>query len=73
MKMTVEQHFTMYSTIAQVIQSCTNLNEEQTADFAATITSAVTEQLGIEVEMTEKDEEFIMNGLLMALIGGLVE
>ena len=73
MKMTVEQHFTMFSTIAEVIRSCTNLNEEQATDFAANITNAVTEELGIEVEMTEKDEEFIMNGLLMALIGGLVE
>lgn len=72
MKMTVEQHFTMFSTIAEVIRSCTNLNEEQTADFAANITTAITENLGIEVEMTEKDNEFIMNGLLMALIEGLM-
>jgi hypothetical protein len=72
MKMTVEQHFTMFSTIAEVIRSCTNLNEEQTADFAANITTAITENLGIEVEMTEKDNEFIVNGLLMALIEGLM-
>lgn len=73
MKMTVTQHFTMFSTIADTIRACTNLNEEEVADFAAVITTSITEELGIEVEMTAEDEEFMIGGLLMALIGSLME
>lgn len=73
MKMTVAQHFTMFSTIADTIRSHTNLSEEQVVDFATNITTAVTEELGIEIEMTEADEEFLIGGLMMALIGSLME
>lgn len=73
MKMTMTQHFTMFSTIADRIRACTNLNEEEVADFATNITNAITENLDIEIEVTEADEEFMVGGLLMALIGGLME
>ena len=73
MKMTVAQHFTMFSTIADTIRSHTNLSEEAVADFAANITTAITEELGIEIEMTAEDEEFLVNGLMMAIIGSLME
>jgi hypothetical protein len=73
MKMTMKEHFTMFATIADTIRACTNLNEEEVADFATNITNAITKNLDIEVEVTEADEEFMVGGLLMALIGGLME
>jgi hypothetical protein len=49
------------------------LREEAVTDFATNITNAITENLDIEIEVTEADEEFMVGGLLMALIGGLME
>lgn len=72
MKMTMKQHFTMFSVIAETIRKSTNLDEEQATDFATRITENITHALNIDVEVSEDDEEFLITGLLSALMNELM-
>lgn len=72
MKMTMKQHFTMFSVIVETIVKSTNLDEAQATEFATRITENITHALDIDVEVTEDDEEFLIGGLLSALMGELM-
>ena len=73
MKMTMKEHFTMFATISATIEATTNLSVEEAPDMASVIVNEVTEALGIEIEATEEDVEFMTGGLLLAMLGGLME
>lgn len=73
MKMTMKEHFTMFATISATIEATTNLSVEEATDMASVIVNEVTEALGIEIEPTEEDVEFMTGGLLLAMLGGLME
>ena len=73
MKMTMKEHFTMFATISATIEATTNLSIEEATDMASVIVNEVTEALGIEIEATEEDVEFMTGGLLLAMLGGLME
>lgn len=73
MKMTMKEHFTMFATISATIEATTNLSVEEATDMASVIVNEVTEALGIEIEATEEDVEFMTGGLLLAMLGGLME
>ena len=73
MKMTMKEHFTMFATISATIEATTNLSVEEATDMASVIVNEVTEALGIEIEATEEDVEFMTGGLLLAILGGLME
>ena len=72
MKMTMKQHFTMFSVIMETIIKSTNLDEAQATDFATRITENITHALDIDVEVTEADEEFLVSGLISALMSELM-
>lgn len=73
MKMTMKEHFTMFATISATIEATTNLSVEEATDMASVIVNEITEALGIEIEATEEDVEFMTGGLLLAMLGGLME
>lgn len=73
MKMTMKEHFTMFATISATIEATTNLSVEEATDMASVIVNEVTEALGIEIEASEEDVEFMTGGLLLAMLGGLME
>ena len=66
---TMAQHFAMFQTITQFIEEKTNLDILQAADVAGNLLTKICDNANIEMVPTEGDEEFLMNGLMGALLG----
>lgn len=65
---TMAQHFAMFQTIAQFLEEKTNLDTLQAADVAGNLLIEICDNANIEMVPTEGDEEFLMNGLMGALL-----
>ena len=68
---TMAQHFAMFQTIAQFLEEKTNLDTIQSADVAGNLLIAICDNANIEMVPTEDDEEFLMDGLMGALLGAI--
>ena len=68
---TMAQHFAMFQTIAQFLEEKTNLDTIQSADVAGNLLVTICDNANIEMVPTEGDEEFLMNGLMGALLGAI--
>ena len=68
---TMAQHFAMFQTIAQFLEEKTNLDTIQSADVAGNLLIAICDNANIEMVPTEGDEEFLMDGLMGALLGAI--
>ena len=66
---TMAQHFAMFQTIAQFLEEKTNLDTLQAADVAGNLLTKICDNANIEMVPTEDDEEFLMDGLMGALLG----
>ena len=68
---TMAQHFAMFQTIAQFLEEKTNLDTLQAADVAGNLLVTICDNANIEMVPTEDDEEFLMDGLMGALLGAI--
>ena len=68
---TMAQHFAMFQTIAQFLEEKTNLDTIQSADVAGNLLITICDNANIEMVPTEGDEEFLMDGLMGALLGAI--
>lgn len=68
---TMAQHFAMFQTIAQFLEEKTNLDTIQSADVAGNLLVTICDNANIEMVPTEGDEEFLMDGLMGALLGAI--
>ena len=68
---TMAQHFAMFQTIAQFLEEKTNLDTIQSADVAGNLLVTICDNANIEMVPTEGDEEFLMDGLMDALLGAI--
>ena len=68
---TMAQHFAMFQTIAQFLEEKTNLDTIQSADVAGNLLTKICDNANIEMVPTESDEEFLMDGLMGALLGAI--
>ena len=65
------QHYAMFQTIAQFLEEKTSFDAFQSADVAGNLLVAICDNANIEMVPTEGDEEFLMNGLMDALLGAI--
>ena len=70
---TMAQHFAMFQTIAQFLEEKTNLDALQAADVAGNLLIKICDNANIEMVPTEGDEEFLMDGLMGALLGAFFD
>ena len=70
---TMAQHYAMFQTIAQFFEEKTNLDALQAADVAGNLLIKICDNANIEMVPTEGDEEFLMNGLMGALLGAFFD
>ena len=68
---TMAQHYAMFQTIAQFLEEKTNLDTIQSADVAGNLLVTICDNANIEMVPTEGDEEFLMDGLMGALLGAI--
>ena len=68
---TMAQHFAMFQTIAQFLEEKTSLDVLQAADVAGNLLIKICDNANIEMVLTEGDEEFLMDGLMGALLGAI--
>ena len=68
---TMAQHYAMFQTIAQFLEEKTNLDALQAADVAGNLLIKICDNANIEMVPTESDEEFLMDGLMGALLGAI--
>ena len=68
---TMAQHYAMFQTIAQFLEEKTSFDAFQSADVAGNLLVAICDNANIEMVPTEGDEEFLMNGLMDALLGAI--
>ena len=68
---TMAQHYAMFQTIAQFFEEKTNLDAFQSADVAGNLLTKICDNANIEMVPTESDEEFLMDGLMDALLGAI--
>ena len=68
---TMAQHYAMFQTIAQFLEEKTNLDTLQAADVAGNLLTKICDNANIEMVPTEGDEEFLMDGLMGALLGAI--
>lgn len=68
---TMAQHFAMFQTIVQFLEEKTNLDTIQSADVAGNLLVTICDNANIEMVPTEGDEEFLMDGLMGALLGAI--
>ena len=68
---TMAQHYAMFQTIAQFFEEKTNLDTLQAADVAGNLLTKICDNANIEMVLTEGDEEFLMDGLMGALLGAI--
>ena len=68
---TMAQHFAMFQTIAEFLEEKTSLDILQAADVAGNLLIKICDNANIEMAPTEGDEEFLMDGLMDALLGAI--
>ena len=68
---TMAQHYAMFQTIAQFLEEKTSLDAFQSADVAGNLLIKICDNANIEMVPTEGDEEFLMDGLMGALLGAI--
>ena len=68
---TMAQHYAMFQTIAQFLEEKTNLDTLQAADVAGNLLIEICDNANIEMVPTESDEEFLVDGLMDALLGAI--
>ena len=68
---TMAQHFAMFQTIAEFLEEKTSLDILQAADVAGNLLIKICDNANIEMVPTEGDEEFLMDGLMDALLGAI--
>lgn len=68
---TMAQHFTMFQTIVEFLEEKTNLDTIQSADVAGNLLIKICDNANIEMVPTEGDEEFLIDGLMDALLGAI--
>ena len=68
---TMAQHFAMFQTIAEFLEEKTSLDILQAADVAGNLLIKICDNANIEMAPTEGDEEFLMDGLVDALLGAI--
>ena len=70
---TMAQHFAMFQTIAQFLEEKTSLDVLQAADVAGNLLIKICDNANIEMVPTEGDEEFLIDGLMDALLGAIFD
>lgn len=68
---TMAQHYAMFHTIAEFLEEKTSLDAFQSADVAGNLLIKICDNANIEMVPTEGDEEFLMDGLMGALLGAI--
>ena len=68
---TMAQHFAMFQTITEFLEEKTNLDIIQSADAAGNLLVTICDNANIEMVPTEGDEEFLIDGLMDALLGAI--
>ena len=68
---TMAQHFAMFQTIAEFLEEKTSLDVFQSTDVAGNLLIKICDNANIEMVQTEGDEEFLMDGLMDALLGAI--
>ena len=68
---TMAQHYAMFQTIAEFLEEKTSLDAFQSADVAGNLLIKICDNANIEMVPTEGDEEFLMDGLMGALLGAI--
>ena len=68
---TMAQHYAMFQTIAQFLEEKTSLDAFQSADVAGNLLIKICDNANIEMVPTEGDEEFLVDGLMDALLGAI--
>ena len=68
---TMAQHYAMFQTIAQFLEEKTNLDTLQAADVAGNLLTKICDNANIEMVPTEDDEQFLVDGLMDALLGAI--
>ena len=68
---TMAQHFAMFQTIAEFLEEKTSLDVFQSTDVAGNLLIKICDNANIEMVPTEGDEEFLMDGLMDALLGAI--
>ena len=68
---TMAQHFAMFQTITEFLEEKTSLDVLQAADVAGNLLTKICDNANIEMVPTEDDEEFLMDGLMGALLGAI--
>ena len=68
---TMAQHYAMFHTITEFLEEKTNLDTLQSADVAGNLLIKICDNANIEMVPTEGDEEFLMDGLMDALLGAI--
>lgn len=68
---TMAQHYAMFQTIAEFLEEETNLDTLQAADVAGNLLIKICDNANIEMVPTEDDEQFLVDGLMDALLGAI--
>ena len=68
---TMAQHFAMFQTIAEFLEEKTSLDVLQSADVAGNLLIKICDNANIEMVPTEGDGEFLIDGLMDALLGAI--
>ena len=68
---TMAQHYAMFQTIAEFLEEKTSLDAFQSADVAGNLLIKICDNANIEMVPAEGDEEFLMDGLMDALLGAI--
>ena len=68
---TMAQHFAMFQTITEFLEEKTSLDTLQSADVAGNLLIKICDNANIEMVPTESDGEFLMDGLMDALLGAI--
>ena len=68
---TMAQHYAMFQTITQFLEEKTTLDTLQSADVAGNLLIKICDNANIEMVPTEEDEEFLVEGIMDALLGAI--
>lgn len=72
MTISMERHFTMFSTITEFLEKCTTLDEDRVTLVAMELLEHICKDANIEMEMADEDVDFITEGLAQAIVGALL-
>ena len=72
-EMPMENHFTMFQTIADFLEDKTNLDTDSASIVAGELFGQICENANIDFTTTEEDENFLFGGLAMAFLDSLFD